>query len=252
MQRVLKNYSLYAEYLGKKCKIYSGTLKEIDDFTTYFMNKDALTKRLIKDDFSKCIIYVESSRGTLYRPIYFNNRAILDNRNFDRIYKKIEEINKEEIVEYLYNNTKVNEYLKSDKSKNIPVVNLYLSIKNCRDYKGMLYHCLKTDYKLYRGFIIHFFENENLNMNDVNILNSRKKEILNLLLSISEEYIELENNSKKTSYNNIDLEDRIFTIMTSKELTIDEKMIELDMLVNSIEEKKQYILKYQDKLTEEV
>lgn len=37
--------------------------------------------------------------------------------------------------------------------------------KNNKDYKGMLYHYLKIDYKLYREFIIYFFENENLNTN---------------------------------------------------------------------------------------
>ena len=46
MQRVLKkNYTLYADYSGKRVKLYSGTLEEIDDFTTYFVDKNAIRKR---------------------------------------------------------------------------------------------------------------------------------------------------------------------------------------------------------------
>ena len=146
MQRVLKkNYTLYADYSGKRVKLYSGTLEEIDDFTTYFVDKNAIRKRLIKNEFGEFLVYIESSRGKYYSAMYYNNRAILDKENFNRIYEKIEKIDREKIEEFLYNKTKVNEYLHDKNSKNIPIVNLYLNVKNNKDYKGMLYHYLKTE-----------------------------------------------------------------------------------------------------------
>ena len=253
MQRVLKkNYTLYVYYSGKRVKLYSGTLEDIDDFTTYFIDKNAIRKRLVKNGFCEFLVYIESSRGKYYSPMYYNNRAILDKENFNRIYENIEKIDREKIEEFLYNKTKVNGYLNDKNSKNIPIVNLYLNIKNNKDYKGMLYHCLKTDYKLYREFIIYFFENENLNTNKKSLSYEKMKDISSLLDIVSKEYesVQKDYEEKESTYD--DLEDRIYTIMTSKELTTDQKMSELDMLVDSPEMANKYILKYEDKLIEEV
>ena len=96
MQRVLKkNYTLYVDYSGKRVKLCSGTLEDIDDFTTYFIDKNAIRKRLIKDEFGEFVVYIESSRGKYYSPMYYNNRAILDKENFNRVYEKIEKIDRE-------------------------------------------------------------------------------------------------------------------------------------------------------------
>ena len=98
MQRVLKkNYTLYADYSGKRVKLYSGILEEIDDFTTYFVDKNAIRKRLVKNGFGEFLVYIESSRGKYYSAMYYNNRAILDKENFNRIYEKIEKIDREKI-----------------------------------------------------------------------------------------------------------------------------------------------------------
>ena len=253
MQRVLKkNYILYAEYSGKRVKLCSGTLEDIDDFTTYFISKNAIRKRLIKNASGEFLVYIESSRGKYYSPMYYNNRAILDKENFNRIYEKIEKIDREKIEEFLYSKANANEYLDDKNSKNIPIVNLYLNVKNNKDYKGMLYHYLKTDYKLYREFIIYFFENENLNTNKKSLSYEKMKEISSLLDIVSKEYENIQSDCKEKESTYDDLEDRIYTIMTSKELTTDQKMSELDMLVDSPEMAKKYILKYEDKLTEEV
>lgn len=253
MQRVLKkNYTLYADYSGKKVKLYSGTLEDIDDFTTYFIDKNAIRKRLIKNEPGEFLVYIESSRGKYYSPMYYNNRAILDKENFNRIYEKIEKIDREKIEEFLYSKANANEYLNDKNSKNIPIVNLYLNVKNNKDYKGMLYHYLKTDYKLYREFIIYFFENENLNTNKKSLSYEKMKEISSLLDIVSKEYENIQSDYKEKESTYDDLEDRIYTIMTNKELTTDQKMSELDMLVDSPEMAKKYILKYEDKLTEEV
>ena len=250
MQRVLKkNYTLYAEYFGKRVKLCNGTLEDIDDFTTYFIDKNAIRKRLIKDEFGEFLVYIESSRGKYYNPMYYNNRAILDKENFNRIYEKID---REKIEEFLSNKTNVNKYLNDKNSKNIPIVNLYLSVKNNKDYKGMLYHYLKTDYKLYREFIICFFENENLNTNKKSLSYEKMKEISSLLDIVSKEYESVRENHEEKEPIYDDLEDRIYTIMTNKELTTDQKMSELDMLVDSPEMAKKYVLKYEDKLAEEV
>ena len=253
MQRVLKkNYTLYVDYSGKRVKLCSGTLEDIDDFTTYFVDKNAIRKRIIKDESDEFLVYIESSRGKYYSPMYYNNRAILDKENFNRIYERIEKIDREEIEEFLYSKAKANEYLDDKNSKNIPIVNLYLSVKNNKDYKGMLYHCLKTDYKLYREFIIYFFENENLNTNKKSLSYEKMKDISSLLDIVSKEYENIQSDYKEKESTYDDLEDRIYTIMTNKELTTDQKMNELDMLVDSSEMAKKYILKYKDKLTEEV
>lgn len=253
MQRVLKKiYSLYVDYCSKRVKLCSGTLEDIDDFTTYFIDKNAIGKRLIKNESGEFLVYIESSRGKYYSPMYYNNRAILDKENFNRIYEKIEKIDREKIEEFLYNKTKVNGYLNDKNSKNIPIVNLYLSIKNNKDYKGMLYHYLKTDYKLYREFIIYFFENENLNTNKKSLSYEKMKDISSLLDIVSKEYENIQSDYKEKESTYDDLEDRIYTIMTSKELTTDQKMSELDILVDSPEIAKKYILKYEDKLTEDV
>lgn len=253
MQRVLKkNYTLYVDYSGKRVKLYSGTLEDIDDFTTYFIDKNAIKKRLVKNGFGEILVYIESSRGKYYSPMYYNNRAILDKENFNRIYEKIEKIDREKIEEFLYSKANANEYLDDKNSKNIPIVNLYLNVKNNKDYKGMLYHYLKTDYKLYREFIIYFFENENLNTNKKSLSYEKMKDISSLLDIVSKEYENIQSDYKEKESTYDDLEDRIYTIMTSKELTTDQKMSELDMLVDSPEMAKKYILKYEDKLTEEV
>lgn len=253
MQRVLKkNYTLYVEYSGKRVKLCSGTLEEIDDFTTYFVDKKAIRKRLVKNGFGEFLVYIESSRGKYYSAMYYNNRAILDKENFNRIYEKIEKIDREKIEEFLYSKANANEYLDDKNSKNIPIVNLYLNVKNNKDYKGMLYHYLKTDYKLYREFIIYFFENENLNTNKKSLSYEKMKEISSLLDIVSKEYESVGENHEEKESTYDDLEDRIYTIMTNKELTTDQKMSELDMLVDSPEMAKKYILKYEDKLTEEV
>ena len=253
MQRVLKkNYTLYADYSGKRVKLYSGTLEEIDDFTTYFVDKNAIRKRLIKNEPGEFLVYIESSRGKYYSTMYYNNRAILDKENFNRIYEKIEKIDREKIEEFLYSKANAYEYLNDKNSKNIPIVNLYLNVKNNKDYKGMLYHYLKTDYKLYREFIICFFENENLNTNKKSLSYEKMKEISSLLDIVSKEYENIQSDYKEKESTYDDLEDRIYTIMTNKELTTDQKMSELDILVDSPEIAKKYILKYEDKLTEEV
>ena len=253
MQRVLKkNYTLYVDYSGKRVKLCSGTLEDIDDFTTYFVDKNAIRKRIIKDESDEFLVYIESSRGKYYSPMYYNNRAILDKENFNRIYERIEKIAREEIEEFLYSKAKANEYLDDKNSKNIPIVNLYLSVKNNKDYKGMLYHYLKIDYKLYREFIIYFFENENLNTNKKSLSYEKMKEISSLLDIVSKEYENIQSDYKEKESTYDDLEDLIYTIMTSKELTTDQKMSELDILVDSPEIAKKYILKYEDKLTEEV
>lgn len=251
MQKFLKkNYTLYVVYSGKRVKLYSGSLEDIDNFTTYFVDINAIKKRLIKNEFGEILVYIESSRGKYYSPMYYNNRAILYKENFNRIYDKIEKIDREKIEKFLY--SKVKEYLNDKNLNNIPIVNLYLSIKNSKDYKGMLYHYLKTDYKLYREFIIYFFENENLNTNKKSLSYDKMKEISILLDVVSKEYESIQENQKEKKHNSCDLEDRIYTIMSNKELTTDQKMSELDMLVDSPEIAKKYILKYEDKLTEEV
>ena len=78
------------------------------------------------------------------------------------------------------------------------------------------------------------------------------KEISSLLDIVSKEYENIQSDYKEKESTYDDLEDRIYTIMTSKELTTDQKMSELDILVDSPEIAKKYILKYEDKLTEEV
>ena len=78
------------------------------------------------------------------------------------------------------------------------------------------------------------------------------KEISSLLNIVSKEYESVQNDYEEKEPIYDDLEDRIYTIMTNKELTTDQKMGELDMLVDSPEMAKKYILKYEDKLTEEV
>ena len=227
MQRVLKkNYTLYADYSGKRVKLYSGTLEDIDNFTTYFIDKNAIRKRLIKNEPGEFLVYIESSRGKYYSTMYYNNRAILDKENFNRIYEKIEKIDREKIEEFLYSKANANEYLDDKNSKNIPIVNLYLNVKNNKDYKGMLYHYLKTDYKLYREFIIYFFENENLNTNKKSLSYEKMKEISSLLDIVSKEYESVRENHEEKESTYDDLEDRIYTIMTNRELTTDQKMSE--------------------------
>ena len=48
MENKKKNYTLYADYKGTKVKILSGSLSEIDDFTSYIAYKNAIKKMLLK------------------------------------------------------------------------------------------------------------------------------------------------------------------------------------------------------------
>ena len=67
----------------------------------------------------------------------------------------------------------------------------------------MLYHYLKTDYKLYREFIIYFFENENLNTNKKSLSYEKMKEISSLLDIVSKEYESVRENHEEKEYNRI-------------------------------------------------
>ena len=55
-KNVRKNYTLYVEYKNNKIKLLSGSMEEIDDFTSYFLYSYAIKRRLLEDNFDNVVI----------------------------------------------------------------------------------------------------------------------------------------------------------------------------------------------------
>lgn len=230
-KNVRKNYTLYVEYKNNKIKLLSGSMEEIDDFTSYFLYSYAIKRRLSENNFDPNL-YIESSKGNRYDLAYYNVRAILDTDNFDIIFEKIKKINSSRIDEYLVCKCNLDKCLLSPNASSIPIVKIHRAIQKNENYLDILRNYFSTDYKAFRNFVLYFFKSINLNEKAKIIPLSEKEKVLSIIEKAKYSLVKIDESSDITDENDY-TDDFVSNIMNNNYIDIDEKMTELDMLYDS-------------------
>ncbi len=230
-KNVRKNYTLYVEYKNNKIKLLSGSMEEIDDFTSYFLYSYAIKRRLSENNFDPNL-YIESSKGNRYDLAYYNVRAILDTDNFDIIFEKIKKINPSRIDEYLVCKCNLDKCLLSPNASSIPIVKIHRAIQKNENYLDILRNYFSTDYKAFRNFVLYFFKSINLNERAKIIPLSEKEKVLSIIEKAKYSLVKIDESSDITDENDY-TDDFVSNIMNNNYIDIDEKMTELDMLYDS-------------------
>lgn len=230
-KNVRKNYTLYVEYKNNKIKLFSGSMEEIDDFTSYFLYSYAIKRRLSENNFDPNL-YIESSKGNRYDLAYYNVRAILDTDNFDIIFEKIKKINPSRIDEYLVCKCNLDKCLLSPNASSIPIVKIHRAIQKNENYLDILRNYFSTDYKAFRNFVLYFFKSINLNEKAKIIPLSEKEKVLSIIEKAKYSLVKIDESSDITDENDY-TDDFVSNIMNNNYIDIDEKMTELDMLYDS-------------------
>ena len=230
-KNVRKNYTLYVEYKNNKIKLLSGSMDEIDDFTSYFLYSYAIKRRLSENNIDPNL-YIESSKGNKYDLAYYNVRAILDTDNFDIIFEKIKKINPSRIDEYLVCKCNLDKCLLSPNASSIPIVKIHKAIQKNENYLDILRNYFSTDYKAFRNFVLYFFKSINLNKRAKIIPLSEKEKVLSIIEKAKYSLVKIDESSDITDENDY-TDDFASNIMNNNYLDIDEKMTELDMLYDS-------------------
>ncbi len=230
-KNVRKNYTLYVEYKNNKIKLLSGSMEEIDDFTSYFLYSYAIKRRLSENNIDPNL-YIESSKGNKYDLAYYNVRAILDTDNFDIIFEKIKKINPSRIDEYLVCKCNLDKCLLSPNASSIPIVKIHKAIQKNENYLDILRNYFSTDYKAFRNFVLYFFKSINLNKRAKIIPLSEKEKVLSIIEKAKYSLVKIDESSDITDENDY-TDDFVSNIMNNNYLDIDEKMTELDMLHDS-------------------
>ena len=230
-KNVRKNYTLYVEYKNNKIKLLSGSMEEIDDFTSYFLYSYAIKRRLSENNFDPNL-YIESSKGNRYDLAYYNVRAILDTDNFDIIFEKIKKINPSRIDEYLVCKCNLDKCLLSPNASSIPIVKIHRAIQKNENYLDILRNYFSTDYKAFRNFVLYFFKSINLNEKAKIIPLSEKEKVLSIIEKAEYSLVKIDESSDITDENDY-TDDFVSNIMNNNYIDIDEKMTELDMLYDS-------------------
>lgn len=155
-----KNYTLYVSIRNIQIPIKKGSLKELDDFTTYFESKEVLAKMYLRDLVEKNNNYeicIMSSRNTRYRVLYNDCRFIPTQNKIASMKWLMYYIDSKELLFYIENNTKIFEYLESDRSENIPLCILYnLLNKEDRKFLNVFKTMLEDDYSFYRNIVLRY------------------------------------------------------------------------------------------------
>ena len=230
-KNVRKNYTLYVEYKNNKIKLLSGSMEEIDDFTSYFLYSYAIKRRLSENNFDPNL-YIESSKGNRYDLAYYNVRAILDTDNFDIIFEKIKKINSSRIDEYLVCKCNLDKCLLSPNASSIPIVKIHRAIQKNENYLDILRNYFSTDYKAFRNFVLYFFKSINLNERAKIIPLSENEKVLSIIEKAKYSLVKIDESSDITDENDY-TDDFVSNIMNNNYIDIDEKMTELDMLYDS-------------------
>lgn len=230
-KNVRKNYTLYVEYKNNKIKLLSGSMEEIDDFTSYFLYSYEIKRRLSENNFDPNL-YIESSKGNRYDLAYYNVRAILDTDNFDIIFEKIKKINPSRIDEYLVCKCNLDKCLLSPNASSIPIVKIHRAIQKNENYLDILRNYFSTDYKAFRNFVLYFFKSINLNERAKIIPLSEKEKVLSIIEKAKYSLVKIDESSDITDENDY-TDDFVSNIMNNNYIDIDEKMTELDMLYDS-------------------
>lgn len=241
-----KDYTLYLKVNGKEIELLKGTLSEIDDFTTYFMNASSMCRKFTdcNIDNSKYEIFIRSCKNNRYPVLYYNHRKLLNSSNVNQIMAHLKQIPKEELISFLDNCTPIIYYISNGKDDNrIPLCELYNNLTKGLDYSYSLNKYIKSDYKNYRCAATYVIDRYDLNLEDFPFVNIDKvkeiisnihNSIINILPKINEK-IKLED-SIDVEYlfdESIEtLDERIYSIINDDRLDTYEKEEELELLID--------------------
>ena len=231
-KNVRKNYTLYVEYKNNKIKLLSGSMEEIDDFTSYFLYSYAIKRRLSENNFDPNL-YIESSKGNRYDLAYYNVRAILDTDNFDIIFEKIKKINPSRIDEYLVCKCNLDKCLLSPNASSIPIVKIHRAIQKNGNYLDILRNYFSTDYKAFRNFVLYFFKSINLNEKAKIIPLSEKEKVLSIIEKAKYSLVKIDESSDITDENDY-TDDFVSNIMNNNYIDIDEKKAGIKSKIDSL------------------
>lgn len=248
-----KEYTLYVFFRNISIPIMKNTIDELDDLTTYFESPAALAKLYLRNFVSSnenYSFYIESSRGTRYNVLLNDCRFILNSNNKKDIIEWLIKLPVEDLIMYIENNTKIFNYMESDKRNSIPLYNLYnFLFKEDEKYINLLSNMLKSDYKFYRD-ITKFFKNKMPNFPSIPIDKVKKQKIK---LSSEQIYYNICNeiNTAKVAESsvneddgyNIDIEDEILNII-NKSGSVDDIITEIELIIPDEEKRRYYLGKY--------
>lgn len=245
-----KNYTLYVFIRNIQIPIKRGSLKELDDFTTYFESNEGLAKiylrDLVKED-EKYEFYIMSSRGNRYRVLFNECRFIPSQNKIHKIKWLTYYLDSQELMFYIENNTKVFEYLESEKSENIPLCILYKLLNNeDRKFLNLFKSMLEEDYSFYRNILFRYKDEVARGFVD-SLTKEKKEEIKKESDSIYYDICDAINNIKENDTNNeiiIDeKEEQVLSVINRYENSY-EIMEELETLISDEYEREHYLNKY--------
>lgn len=245
-----KDYILYVDFRNISIPIMKGTLNEIDGFTTCFESYDAFAKLFLKDFAKEGIdysFYIETSRGSRYSILLNDSRFILSEFNKHSIIQYLLSLELEDLIMYIENNTKIFEYLESDRKDFIPLNHLYkLLLENNPNYVIQFENMLKNDYNFYRN-IAAFYRKQMPKLVPESIIKDKKEEIRNLSYKI---YMDISNKINTTrsneSINIIDsynIDSKILDIIRNND-EIDDIVTEISFIISDEEERRKYLEEY--------
>lgn len=240
-----KNYTLVVNYKNICIPIIKGSLKEIDDFTTYFCNEKSIGKLFLRDlyDEKKCSFIIMSSKNTIYKTLLNKDRFIINPSNKEDIINWFFNIDKNELIKYVTQNTKIYQYLESNNKDSIPLCKLYhLLVSKNQNYKTQLDYILNSDYNFYRN-IAKFYDEQLPKLSSLPLDVEKKKEIQKLSDKIYMNILEEINMLDEEEKEEINIENDILDII-SKYNNSDEIIKEISFLNLSEEEEKEYLDKY--------
>lgn len=254
-EKVRKNYTLYLNLYGNDIEIIKGTLKEIDDFTTYFTNSNAMFKKMSDElNTNSYFFHIKSSKNTDYDVIYYNYRPILFDENINTIMTKLKEVDRNRLLGYIKMHTDAVTYVNTPISESIPVVRLYKALMSGNAYYRELDNYVKGHYNALRSIVVNVLKDTD---DMKKTLDARKKDEISNICKSKHEIIHniySKYKLKDTEYDEIISEtensddDQImnaaFDIVNNSLLNDEEKRIELDMIFDDAEKCNQFVLEY--------
>lgn len=250
-----KNYKLIIDINGEEYEIIRETLKEIDDFTSYFIDENSLINMICKEyslDLKSCRVYIESSKGSIEKVVYFNQRPIAIKENELEISNIIKKKEKKEVLNCIVNKYNLKKYISElsfEELKNIPVFKVYsaLSHDDSNQYISSL-SSLINEYKDYRNLALNLFDDKDYKGLSNKLDRNKKREIEETCNEVYETILPVISTEKlENSFIEVlsSEEDDVLGILSNDNLEPYQKYEELDKLLQDEEKYRKYIEKYQ-------
>lgn len=240
-----KDYTLYLKLKGTEIGLLKGTLSEIDEFTTYFVDASAMYKKFTSRDYEnfQYEFFIKSSKNNRYPVLYYKYRKLLNSSNINQVMVFLKQLSREELISFLDNNTPIIYYIENNLDDNkIPLCELYNNLTNGLSYNYSLNKYIKSDYKNYRNATMHIISRFDLKLKDFPFvdIDNYKKIISSIRDNIMSKLSKIENEVKIDDSINNDLfeepietlNEKIYSIINNDNLDIYEKEEELELLID--------------------